>query len=68
MVCKFLPRLCKLPVAISLGDAWGISKIGLPGQSVLAFISKSEDCAKRVRVWAGLLVSDSDMRLERSPQ
>ena len=29
----------KLPVAISLGDAWGISRIRLPGQSVSAFNS-----------------------------
>ena len=44
------PRPCKLLVAISQGDAWGISRIRLPGQSVLAFNSKSEDCAKRVHV------------------
>ena len=28
----------KLLVAISLGDAWGISRIRLPGQFVLAFL------------------------------
>ena len=27
----------KLPAAVSLGDTWGISRIRLPGQSVLAF-------------------------------
>ena len=27
-----------VPVAISLGDAWGISRIRLPGQSVLALM------------------------------
>ena len=37
-------------MAISLGDAWGISRIRLPEQFVLAFNSKSEDYAKRVRV------------------
>ena len=35
-------------MAISLGDAWGISRIRLSGQSVLAFEFK--DCAKHVRV------------------
>ena len=40
----------KLIVAISLGDAWGISRIRLPRQSVLAFSSNSEDWAKRVPV------------------
>ena len=47
-------------MAISLGDAWGISGTSLPGQSVLAFNSKSEDCVKRVRVKAGLFISDND--------
>ena len=47
-------------MAISLGDAWGIFRISLPGQSVLAIKSEFEDCAKRVRVWAGLPVSDCD--------
>ena len=32
------------------------------------FNSKSEDCAKRVRVWAGLPVSVSDRCLGMSPQ
>ena len=41
-VCKFDPDHVsevrgKLLVAISLGDAWGISGIRLPRQSVLAF-------------------------------
>ena len=40
----------KLLVAISLGDVWDISRIRLSGQSVLASYSRSEDCAKRVRV------------------
>ena len=37
-------------MAISLGDAWGISRFRLTEQSVLDFNSKSEDCAKRVRI------------------
>ena len=37
-------------MAISLGDAWGISRIRLSGQSVLAMNSGSDDCAKHVRV------------------
>ena len=37
-------------MAVSLGDAWGISRIRLSGQSVLVFNSKSEDWAKRVRL------------------
>ena len=37
-------------MAISLGDAWDISRIRLSGQSLLAFYSESEDCAKYVRV------------------
>ena len=58
-VCKFNPAHVsevrgggggKLLVAISLGIAWDISRIKLPRQSVLTFNSKSEDCAKRVRV------------------
>ena len=47
-------------MAISLGDAWDISRIRLPGQSVGFFNSKSENCAQRVCVWAGLPVSNSD--------
>ena len=58
----------KLLVAISLGDAWGIFRIRLPGQSVGFFNSKSENCAKRVRVWAGLPVSGSDRRFGRLSQ
>ena len=34
---------------ISLGESLGIFGISLPGQSVLARDSRSEDCAKRVR-------------------
>ena len=34
---------------------------------MLAFSSKFEDCAKLVRVWAGLPVSDSDRRLGGHP-
>ena len=37
-------------MAVSLGDAWGITRIRLPRQSVLALSSKSEDWAKRVHV------------------
>ena len=55
-------------MAISLGDPWYISRIRLPEKSVLAFNSKSEDCAKRVGVQDGLPVSDSDRRLGKSPQ
>ena len=55
-------------MAISLRDTWGISRISLPGQSVLAMKSKSEDCTKRVRIQAGLPVSDSDRRLGKSFQ
>ena len=40
----------ELLVVVLLGDACSISRIRLPGQSVLAFNSKSEDCAKRIRV------------------
>ena len=36
-------------------------------QCVLANDFKSEDCAKRVRVWAGLPVLDSAWRLGRQP-
>ena len=48
---------------ISLGDAWGIFGISFPGQSVLAIYSRSEDCAKRVRIQAGLPALVSDWRL-----
>ena len=54
-------------MAISQGDAWGISGIRLSGQSVLALNSETEDCAKHVRVWARLPVSDSDRRLGGHP-
>ena len=37
-------------MAISLADAWDISRIRLPGKSVLALNSKSEDCSKSVCV------------------
>ena len=54
-------------MAVSLGDARGISRIRLPRQAVLAFNSQSEDWAKRVRVLTGLPVSDSDRRLGGHP-
>ena len=57
----------KLLVANVTGRCWGISRIRPPGQSVLANDSRSEDCAKRVRVLVGLPVLDSDWRLGRSP-
>ena len=37
-------------MAISLKDAWDISRIRLPGKSVLGLICKSEDCAKSVHI------------------
>ena len=56
-MCKFDPDYVsevkgggKLLVAVSLGDAWGISRIRLPGSLCWLFNSKSEDWAKRVRV------------------
>ena len=40
----------KLLVAVSLGDACGISRIKLPGSPCWLFNSKSEHWAKRVRI------------------
>ena len=52
-------------MAVSLRDAWGISRMRLPEQSVLAF--NSQVYAKHVHVWAGLLVSSSDRCLGGHP-
>ena len=41
---------------------------GMLGVTLLAFNFKSEDCAKRARIQAGLPVSDSDKHLGRSAQ
>ena len=42
----------KLPGALSLGDAWCISIVRQPRQSVLALISKPKNCAKCVCVYS----------------
>ena len=47
-----LPKsCCKLSGAISLGDAWSISRIRLPEQSVLAFLIQSLRTMPNVSVY-----------------